>query len=111
MSQFLTGRRPALLMGLLLLALLVLTVPTFVCEPPFLDNDYYGLAARLVRRGMVLERDMRFMAPPGLVWARATVDSLSGDRHEVLKLVDLAIALASIALITAWVGRGLGRAH
>src|SRR5438874_13820530 len=63
---------------LVLAFLILLTLPLFLCLPPYSDNDFYGLAATIIRRGGVLERDMRsFYFPPGFAWLRAGIDAVS----------------------------------
>ena len=89
-----------------LLALVAVNLPGFVCMG--LDSDIlmYDLCARRVLAGDVHYRDLLETNFPGIVWAHMVVRSLAGWRPEVLRAADLAIVVMSVWLLTRWLPRG-----
>ncbi|HTN04501.1 MAG TPA: hypothetical protein VL132_21610 [Planctomycetaceae bacterium] len=89
---------------------LVLTLlvagPLFVCLPLTNDAEYYDLQATNVLQGGVLYRDILEPNLPGVVWLHMLVRTVGGFRSEVLRIADLAIWGAAMALLYSWFKAG-----
>ena len=96
-------KRPHVAVWLLLLLILVLTLPLFLCLPQFLDYDWYSVAVDVVDRGGLLERDSRWLPPPGWFWIRSIGDHVLGKHSVVpLRVVDLVVMFTAIGLLASW---------
>jgi hypothetical protein len=83
--------------------LLVAGAPLLVRMPLTLDAVNYDVCASTVLRGGVLYRDAFDINFPGVVWVQCAVRGLLGPRPEALRLVDLAVFGAVVALLARWV--------
>lgn len=91
---------------IMLLALLILAGPQFVCMPLTNDVAYYDLQAKLLLDGGVLYRDMVEPNLPGAVWIHAGVRSLMGWSSEAIRCFDLTVFGAIVALLGIGMGDG-----
>lgn len=87
---------------LALAALLVLIVPLFLRMPPTVDVAFYGVCADTLHQGGILDRDVLMLQPPGMAWAVAGVHALVGRSVIALRVVDLLIVAAIVALLVRW---------
>ncbi len=100
------GPRPKAGAWAALALLILLALPLHLCLPLWDDVYYYGLFARTILHGGVLERDLNFFAkPPAMVWCLAALTGPTGWRPEVIRLADFAIVLGCIGLLAHWLGR------
>jgi hypothetical protein len=90
-----------LLAGLLVL-LLVVHVPAFLCMPPDADVTAWDLCARTVRDGGVFYRDALDNNMPGMLWVQLAIRSLVGWSSEALRAVDLGVLAAVVVLLLGW---------
>jgi hypothetical protein len=88
-----------------LVALSIAAVPLFVCMPLWADVTLYDLAARNLLAGGVHYRDIFDTNLPGMVWLQVAVRSLFGWRSESMRLCDLAVVSAIVALLLIWLRR------
>ena len=93
------GRSTARIAWILLAALLVSNVPLFLCMPLTADTVYYDLQAENLLAGGVLYRDYVEPNLPGIVWLHAGIRALLGWRSEAIRLADLLILAAAVALL------------
>jgi hypothetical protein len=87
---------------IVLAAFLIVAVPLFLRMPVTNDVTSYDICARHVLEGGPLERDFLFLAPPGIVWARALVRFVGGWSSEAVRVADLAVVAAVIWLLVRW---------
>jgi hypothetical protein len=83
---------------MVVVAVLVLAGPLFVCMPIWVDCYLFDICARSLLRGDVVYREFFLHGPPGMLLTVTGVRSLVGWRSEALRLVDLAIVSAVILL-------------
>jgi hypothetical protein len=86
-----------------LLLVLALGLPLFVCMPLWFDVIHYDLCARKVLRGGVLYRDIFDNNLPGIIWMQAAVRGVVGWRPEALRLVDFTFMAGTVLLLLRWV--------
>ena len=92
---------------LVLLALLIVAVPLFLCMPLTPDVAFYDICARDVLRGRAPEKDFLFLPPPGMPWALAAVRASLGWSSLAVRAADLLIVAVVVALLAVWL-RALG---
>jgi hypothetical protein len=78
-------RGTALVASAVLVLVLALGLPLFVCMPLWNDVNHYDLCARTLLRGGALYRDAFDNNLPGVVWAQAAVRAALGWRPEALR--------------------------
>jgi hypothetical protein len=84
--------------AIVVVAVLVLAGPLFVCMPIWVDCYLFDICARALLRGEVVYREFFLHGPPGMMLTVTGVRLLVGWRSEALRLVDLAIVSAVIVL-------------
>src|SRR5580704_12934142 len=99
MSPFSISRVSTL--GLLLLVLLLL-FPPFLCMELHSDTLLFDVYARNLQRGGILYRDGCETNLPGMIWLHLGIRSIVGWRSEALRAVDLAVVGSIIALLSCW---------
>jgi hypothetical protein len=105
-----TPRWPEGLGWAVLLIVLCLNVPLFLCLPLWSDVTLYDLAARNILSGGVHYRDIFDTNLPGMVWLHVAIRSVAGWRPETLRLADLLIVAGSVWVLNSWLGTlGCGR--
>jgi hypothetical protein len=67
--------------------------------PPWVDNTFFDLCARVVLRGDVLYRDVFLHGPPGMVLLQAGIRSVIGWSSESLLLADFVVVSLIICLL------------
>lgn len=95
------------LAGAVLLLMLLVSVPLFLCMPLYADVTTFDLGARNLLRGGVHYRDAYDNGLPGMVWLHVAVRAFLGWRSEVIRAVDLVMTALSIGLLLLWL-RSLG---
>src|SRR4051794_30573156 len=93
------GRSSALLASAVLLLVLVLGLPLFLCLPLGFDVLHHDICARTLLRGGALYRDAADNNPPGMVWAQAVVRAALGWRSEALRLADFPFLALVVGLL------------
>jgi hypothetical protein len=81
-----------------IVALLVLVGPLFVCMPLWVDCYLFDICARALLRGEVVYREFFLHGPPGMMLTVSGVRFVVGWRSEALRVADLAIVSGVIAL-------------
>lgn len=89
----------------LFILLLISNGPLFVCMPLTADASFFDLQADLVREGGVLYRDIFEVNLPGVVWLHLAIRSLLGPGSEVMRMADLFLFSAIVAMLVWWVRR------
>ncbi|MFO0822339.1 MAG: hypothetical protein U0792_04360 [Gemmataceae bacterium] len=85
-------------------------VPLFLCMPPWVDVTLYDMAARSILRGGVYYRDVFDTNLPGVTWVMASVRFVFGWSYEALRVFDLLVIAAEVALLIVWVRKAGGSA-
>jgi hypothetical protein len=106
MIDALLGPAPARRAVFFLIAVSVVVLPLFLCASLWVDASFYGIAARLVLDGGVLERDLVYIYPPATVWLRLITEGLFGGRNEWIRGLDLFFAVGSLIALVGY-GRGV----
>jgi hypothetical protein len=88
---------------LLLVALVVVHAPAFVCMPLDADATHYDLCARVMLDGGRLYRDALDTNLPGMPWLHAAIRAVAGWRSEVMQGIDLVVAGLIVLLLVGWV--------
>ncbi len=83
----------------LLLIVLVVSIPLFVCMPLTSDTVLYDMHARMVLDGGVLYRDLLEPNLPGAVWIHMLLRSLIGWSSEAIRAADLLIVASACWLL------------
>lgn len=83
----------------LLLIVLVVSIPLFVCMPLTSDTVLYDIQARLVFDGGVLYRDLLEPNLPGVVWIHLLLRSLIGWSSEAIRAADLLFVASACWLL------------
>jgi hypothetical protein len=96
-------RRSTLLAWAVLLLVLTLGLPLFLCMPLWFDVLHYDLCARTLFRGGALYRDAFDNNLPGIIWLQAAVRAALGWRPEALHLADLIFMALGVLLLLRWV--------
>jgi len=96
-------RGAALVWGLLLL-LLVINVPLFLCMPLTDDAAMFDLQALNLLRGGVLYRDILEPNLPGVIWIHALVRAALGTSSLALRAVDVLFFSVFALLSRNWLG-------
>lgn len=96
---FLTPWRSVWLPRLAVLAALLLGLPLYLRSPLWCDITLYDLAARNLLSGGIHYRDLFDTNLPGFVWLLTGIRWLFGPSALVVRLADLTIVLAVVALI------------
>ncbi len=78
---------------------LAVGLPLFYRMSPWCDLTLYDLAGRAIMSGGVHYRDIFDTNLPGFVWTLVLVRRTLGPSTEAVRLVDLAIVFASVALL------------
>jgi hypothetical protein len=86
----------------LLVALLVVHVPAFLCMGLDHDVTVFDLFARNLLHGGVHYRDYGDINLPGMLWLHVAIRATLGWRPEAIRLVDLGIVGGSILLLLSW---------
>jgi hypothetical protein len=86
----------------LLLAVLAINVPAFLCMGPDPDVSQWDFNTRTVLSGGTIYRDSFENNLPGMLLPLVVVRSLLGYRSEVLRLADLVIVLVITWQLTRW---------
>src|ERR1700754_2139800 len=89
----------------LLLVLLVIGLPLFVCMPLYQDVSFFDIAARNLLRGGVHYRDFLDHNMPGIVWLLGVIHSSLGWRSETLRCIDILIVTLTVGLLFQWLHR------
>src|SRR3954454_2275160 len=98
------GRRGwGLLAWAVLVLVLALGLPLFLCMPLWNDVIHYDLCCRTLLRGGVLYRDAFDNNLPGVIWMQAAVRAALGWRPEALRLADFAFLALAVLLLLRWV--------
>ncbi len=84
----------------IVLVLLGINVPVFLCLHLTLDTVIYDLQARCALEGGVLYQDIVEPNLPGVVWVHMFVRSIFGWSDVVLRLFDLAVVTGIIAVLS-----------
>jgi hypothetical protein len=84
--------------AIVIVAVLALAGPLFVCMPLWVDCYLFDICARALLRGEVVYREFFLHGPPGMMLTVTGIRSLVGWRSEALRLVDLGIVTAVIVL-------------
>lgn len=85
-------------------AAVVVSLPLFVCEPLWVDANFYATAARVVLNSGVLECDLLYIFPPAMVWIRLLTEGALGGRSEWVRAIDVAWMAATFWLLARWGG-------
>ncbi|MBI1900729.1 MAG: hypothetical protein HYS13_06420 [Planctomycetia bacterium] len=96
------GYASALLAGGLLLVLVVVHGPAFLCLGLDSDITNYDLLARGVLQGQVLYRDALEPNLPGIVWLHVAIRSVLGWESAALRAVDLLFVAGIAWLLGRW---------
>jgi hypothetical protein len=91
----------------LLIVLVLVALPLFLCMPLYADVTTFDLGARNLLRGGVHYRDAYDNSLPGMVWLHVGIRSLLGWRPEAIRLVDFLVVAMSVVLLLTWL-RPLG---
>lgn len=101
----LTGWRPwrsrTLGVVVAVVALLV-SVPPFLCMPPWNDVTLHDMAARNILKGGVHYRGIFDTNLPGIDWAMAVIRATCGWSYEVLRACDLVVIGLAVILLAGW---------
>ena len=81
---------------------LVVGAPLFVRTPLWCDASLYEVAAQVILSGGVHYRDVFDTNPPGFPWMLCGVRLFIGTSSEAVRIADLAIVLATTALLLTW---------
>ena len=87
------------LLAVLLIVLLAVHLPAFVCMPPDYDVVQWDLDARTVLTGGSLYRDVMENNLPGMLVFQAPIRWLFGWRSEVIRLADAVVIGACVWLL------------
>jgi hypothetical protein len=87
---------------LLLILLLLIHVPAFLCMGLNTDASQWDLCARTVSQGGVAYRDAVENNLPGMLWLHVLVRHFLGWRPEALRLADLLVVAAIVWRLTVW---------
>src|SRR5258706_11539453 len=90
----------------LLILLLLLAVPPFLCMELHSDAILFDIYARNLQKGGVAYRDWCETNLPGMAWLQWGVRSVVGWRSEVIRAVDLVVVGTIVLLLARW-QRGL----
>ncbi|MCE9531108.1 MAG: hypothetical protein K8T89_08290 [Planctomycetes bacterium] len=90
---------------LVLLAILVIGVPIFICMPLWVDTTYHDISARNILWGGVHYRDVFETNLPGMVWLHAIIRPIVGWSSEAIRCVDLIVVSSSVLLLGYWLRR------
>src|SRR6516162_3046727 len=82
-----------------LLFFLGVTLPLFLCMPPWLDTTFFDLCARTMLEGGMLYRDIFIHGLPGFMLILAPVRAMVGWRSETLRALDFLIVAAVTGLL------------
>src|SRR5262245_24738595 len=96
------GKGYAFTAWLVLALLLLVGLPLHLCMPLWCDCQMFDVCARILPRGVVY-REVYYFAPPGMLFAQTAVRELFGWRSEALRLADLLIVGAEVALLAGLV--------
>jgi hypothetical protein len=102
------GAEARAVLALLLLAVLVVNVPAFLCLGLDSDATQWDLCTRTVLRGGVLYRDAFENNLPGMLWLHAAVRSLLGWSVTALRAADLLLVAAAVWLLVRQVPPAAG---
>ncbi len=75
-----------------------LAIPLFICMPLNSDTALFDVQARLVLDGGVAYRDIVEPNLPGVLWGHLAIRTVLGWSSEVIRLVDLIVLLAVLAV-------------
>ena len=90
---------------LLMLVLLIVAGPLFVCMPVNSDTALFDLQAEAVTQNGILYRDVIEPNLPGVVWLHLTVRAAVGWSTEAMRSVDLLIFGGMLLLFSRVAGR------
>src|SRR4051794_12582286 len=98
------GRRGSTLVAwAVLLLVLTLGLPLFLCMPLWCDITWHDVGARTLLRGGALYRDTFDNNLPGITWMQAAVRAALGWRPEALRLADFGFMALVVLLLLRWV--------
>jgi hypothetical protein len=86
-----------------LLLLLIMGLPLFICRQTWIDAIHYDLCARKLLHGGAMYRDIFDNNLPGMIWAQTAVRALLGWRMEMLRVVDLGVISLAVVSLLHWV--------
>ncbi len=90
-----------------LLLLVLVGLPLFLCMSLYADVTTFDLGARNLLRGGVHYRDAYDNGLPGMVWLHVAIRALLGWRSEVIRAVDFLMMALSVGLLVLWL-RSMG---
>src|SRR5262249_31513986 len=99
------------LLWLLLILILYINLPAFLCMGLDPDVIQWDLCARTVQQGGVLYQDAVENNLPGMLWLHVLIRSLLGWRPEVLRLIDLLVVFTVNWLLVRWLPSSAGCAQ
>ncbi len=98
--------RSAIIAWTALALLLIIGVPLFLNMGLWADIVFYGLLARDIVNGGVVERDLNvWVHPPMMAWILAAVRWLFGWSTRTINLIDLAFISGNVWLLALWLKR------
>ena len=103
------GRGVERCLWFLLLAVLVINAPAFLCMGLDPDAMQWDLGTRTVLRGEIPYQDWKENNLPGMLWLHVLIRSLLGWRSEVLRAADGLIVLTLIWQLTRWLPSSASR--
>jgi hypothetical protein len=107
-----TGRRgrgvdyAAVALAVVLVGLVGVHLPAFLCMPLDADVSLWDQFARMVSSGSVAYRDVLENNFPGMLWAHLVIRTLFGWRSEVLRAVDITVVATIVTLLVKWLPTG-----
>src|SRR5689334_15108396 len=96
------------ILWLLLIIVLIVNVPAFLCMGLDPDVSQWDQCARTVMQGGVLYQDAVENNLPGMLWLHILIRSILGWRTEVLRAVDLLVVLVLIWQLVRWLPSSAG---